>query len=79
MLALRSNEPEESEHVRRALLIQANIYRKMSPQDRLRQALRMNRTMRGLLAAGFRERHPDWTETQIRQAIADCILYARTG
>jgi len=39
----------------------------------------MNRTMRELLAAGLRERHPDWNESQIRHAVAEHILYARTG
>lgn len=75
-MSLESVEPE---HVRVANEIQADIYRAMTPQDRLQQALRMNRTMRELLAAGLRERHPDWTESQIRHAVAEHILYARTG
>jgi len=32
-----------------------------------------------LMTAGFRDRQPTWTETQIRRAVADRILYARTG
>jgi hypothetical protein len=32
-----------------------------------------------LLAAGFRFRHADWTEDQVRRAVADRILHARTG
>ncbi len=72
-------EFDEPEHVRTANEIQAAIYRAMSPQDRLRQALRMNKTMRELLAIGFRERHPAWTQSQIRRAVAERILYARTG
>jgi hypothetical protein len=51
----------------------------MAPQQRLQQALRMNRTMRALLAAGFRDRHPTWSEAQVRRAVADRILHARTG
>ncbi|MES2691906.1 MAG: hypothetical protein V4773_00445 [Verrucomicrobiota bacterium] len=51
----------------------------MSPQQRLQQALRMNRMMRDLLAAGFRSRHPQWDDSQVRRAVADRILYARTG
>lgn len=39
----------------------------------------MNRTMRDLMAAGFRARHPDWSEAAVRRAVADRILYARTG
>jgi len=55
------------------------IYRAMTPQERLQQALRMNRTMRELLAAGFRERHPSWTDAQIKRAVAERVLHARTG
>lgn len=58
---------------------QAAIYRAMTPQQRIEQALRMNATMRRLLALGFRQRHPEWDETQIRRAVADRILHARTG
>lgn len=69
----------ESDHVREARERQTAIYRAMRPEERLRQAMRMNRSMRELLAAGFRERHPDWTEVAVRRAVAERILYARTG
>lgn len=69
----------ESEHVRVAHERQTAIYRAMSPGQRLQQALRMNRAMRGLLAAGFRDRHPEWTEAEIERAVADRILHAKTG
>lgn len=69
----------EPEHVRAAHDRQVEIYRKMTPRQRLEQALRMNRSMRELMAAGFRDRQPTWTEAQIRRAVADRILYARTG
>lgn len=69
----------EPAHVRAAQARQVAIYRAMSPRQRLEQALRMNRTMRELLAAGFRDRHPHWTETEVRRAVADRILHARTG
>jgi hypothetical protein len=67
------------DHLRAAHERQVAIYRAMTPQQRLQQALRMNRTMRELLAAGFRDRHPDWTEAQVKRAVAERILYARTG
>ncbi|MGH8020243.1 MAG: hypothetical protein ACREIA_18585 [Opitutaceae bacterium] len=35
--------------------------------------------MRDLLSAGFRQRHPGWTETEIQRAVARRILHARTG
>lgn len=69
----------EPEHIRSAHAHQVAIYRAMSPQDRLRQALRMNQSMRRLMAAGFRSRHPTWTPEEILRAVADRILYARTG
>jgi hypothetical protein len=69
----------ESDHERAARAHQAAIYRAMTPQQRLQQALRMNRTMRELMAAGFRDRQPAWTEAQVRRAVADRILHARTG
>jgi len=69
----------ESDHVRAAHAHQVAIYRRMSPQERLLQALQMNRSMRELLAAGFRQRQPDWSEAQVRRAVADRILYACTG
>lgn len=59
--------------------MQVAIYRAMTPQKRLEQALRMNRTMRDLMAAGFRDREPTWSEAQVRRAVADRILHARTG
>jgi hypothetical protein len=67
----------EPDHERAAHAHQVAIYRAMAPQQRLQQALRMNRSMRELLAAGFRSRHPEWTEAQVSRAVADRILYAR--
>jgi hypothetical protein len=69
----------EPAHLQAAHERQVAIYRAMTPQQRLREALRMNRTMRELLAAGFRERHPAWPDAEIRRAVADRILHARTG
>lgn len=69
---------DQSAHARLARERQIAIYRAMSPQERLRQAHRMNASMRSLLAAGFRQRHPEWTEEQVRQAVSERILHART-
>lgn len=71
--------PLISEHERVASAHQAAIYRAMTPRQRMEQALRMNATMRRLLALGFQSRHPEWTDAQIRRAVADRLLYARTG
>ena len=69
----------ETAHARAAHAHQVAIYRAMAPQERLRQALRMNRTMRQLLALGFRQRHPEWSDAQVGKAVAHRILHARTG
>jgi hypothetical protein len=70
---------DEPDHVREARAYQVAIYRAMTPQQRLQQALRMNRSMRTLMAVGFRDRNPTWTEEEVRQAVADRILHAATG
>jgi Rv0078B-related antitoxin len=69
----------EADHERAAHAHQAAIYRAMTPEQRLQVALGMNRTVRELMAVGFRDRHPAWTEAEVRRAVADRILYASTG
>ena len=71
--------PAESDHARAAHAHQVAIFRAMAPQQRLRRALGMNRMMRTALAAGFRARRPEWNEDQVKRAVADRILHARTG
>jgi hypothetical protein len=71
-------EPAQ-DHLRAAEDRQRAIVRGLSPQQRLQQALRMNRSMRQLLAAGFRARNPAWTEAEVHRAVADRILHGRTG
>lgn len=68
-----------ADHERTAHACRVKTFRAMTPQRRLRLALQMNATMRGMLAAGFRLRQPTWTSAQIQQAVADRILHARTG
>lgn len=68
----------ESDHEHLAHQRQIAIYRSMAPQQRMQQALRMNRSMRELLAAGFRMRQPTWNDEQVKRAVADRILHART-
>jgi hypothetical protein len=69
----------EPDHLRAAHAHQVAIFRAMTPQQRLRQALKMNQMMRTALAAGFRARQPEWSEAQIKCAVADRILHAHTG
>ncbi len=69
----------EPDHARAAHAHQVAIYRAMTPEQRLHVALGMNRTVRELMALGFRGRNPAWTEAEVSRAVADRILYARTG
>jgi hypothetical protein len=71
--------PAESDHSAQAYARQVAIFRAMTPGQRLGRALQMNAEMRKMLAAGFRARHPGWTQEEIGRAVADRILHARTG
>jgi hypothetical protein len=64
---------------REVLARQAEIYRAMTPAQRLSQALSMNRQMRSLMDAGLRAQHPDWDLQQRQSVIAQRILHASTG
>jgi hypothetical protein len=56
---------------------QAAIYGRMTPQQRLTQALRLWRQARRLAEAGVRARHPEAPETEIRRRVARLFLYGR--
>jgi hypothetical protein len=57
--------------------IQIEIFRRMGPEGRLRSALHLTRTSHTLLAAGVRNRHPDYTEHQIKLATIKLTLGAK--
>jgi hypothetical protein len=50
----------------------------MTPQQKLRVALRLYHSVRQLKAAGLRAQHPEWTEADIREKLRDIMLHART-
>jgi hypothetical protein len=58
--------------------MQREIYRRMTPRQRLARAFALSGMMRQMLAAGFRERNPGWTEQEVARAVADRILHADT-
>ncbi len=66
------------EHENEALAVQREIYRNMSPEQKLRIAFAMNRQARQLKAAWLAQLHPDWTASQIEQEVKRIFLYART-
>ena len=51
----------------------------MSPAQRLSLAVGMFRQMQSLMDASLRQLHPDWTVEQRCRAVAERVLYARTG
>ncbi len=54
------------------------ILRAMTPAQKLDAMQRIYNTARELKAAGLRMQHPDWTEDQIKAALREAFLYART-
>lgn len=49
--------------------VQLEIYRKMTPEHRLRLAIDLAQTCRSLLAEGVRMRHPGYSHDEVRLAV----------
>lgn len=56
---------------------QVDIYRRMTPSQRLEQAMQMNQQMRVLMESGLRATHPQLSATERRREIARRIRHAR--
>ena len=67
-----------SDHVSAADARQTEIYRRMSPAQRVAVALTMHEQARALMDAGLRATHPTWSETERRREIARRTLHARS-
>ncbi|MFC1567480.1 hypothetical protein ACFL3R_01415 [Thermodesulfobacteriota bacterium] len=50
----------------------------MTPEQKLRIALKLYNTARKFKVAGLRKQHPDWSEEKIRRKVREIFLYART-
>lgn len=48
--------------------VQLEVYRRMSPDQRLRVGLELTELSRELLAAGIRRRHPEYDDSDVRLA-----------
>jgi hypothetical protein len=59
-------------------LKQIELYRLMSPSQKLRIALRLYHSAWQLKEAGLRLHHPDWTEKELQEKTKEIFLYART-
>jgi hypothetical protein len=57
-----------------AARIEADVYRRMPPEKRLAMALQMSDFLRALVAAGVRDRHPEFTPRQLQLAVARLYL-----
>jgi len=69
--------PAVPAHVSAAAARQVEIYRRMTPSQRLEQAMQMNRQMRALMDSGLRATHPQLSAAERHQEIARRIRYAR--
>ena len=50
----------------------------MTPEQKLRVALRLYYSARELKAAGLRARNPDWNEAEIQAKVKDVFLNAKS-
>lgn len=57
---------------------QIEIYRRMTPAQRIETAARLSVTARELKAAALRSLHPDWDEKQVLGVVRETFLYARS-
>jgi hypothetical protein len=53
---------------------QIEIFRGMSPEERLKMAIQLCHMSRNLLAEGVRKRHPEYNEQQIKFAVFKLLL-----
>jgi hypothetical protein len=54
--------------------VQVRALRSMTPEQRLDLAIQLTKTSRGLLAAGIRLRHPEYTDEMVRYAVIKASL-----
>jgi len=54
--------------------VQIEIFRKMTPERRLRVAAELRQLVRKSLAEGVRMRHPDYNEEQVHLAVTRLTL-----
>jgi len=56
--------------------LQVRLYRAMTPEERSALALHMSEDIRRIAAEGIRQRHPDYSERDVRRALV-AMLYGR--
>jgi hypothetical protein len=50
----------------------------MTPEEKLKIALRLYYSARQLKAAALQHEHPHWTKKEIQKKVREIFLYART-
>jgi hypothetical protein len=58
--------------------IQVEIYKKMSPEEKLRIADRLYWTAYELKMSGLKKDHPDWSDEKLRRKVREAFLYAKS-
>ena len=48
---------------------QFDALRRLTPQERVRLAVDLSEELRGVVAAGVRDRHPEWGGDRVRRAV----------
>jgi hypothetical protein len=56
--------------------LQREIYRKMTPEQKLRVCLALYHSARALKKAAVQKQHPDWEDEKILQAVRKAFLSA---
>jgi hypothetical protein len=57
-----------------AARVQMEVFRRMAPEARMRLALQMSASLRAIVAAGVRYRHPEFSAQQVKlAAIRICL------
>jgi len=57
---------------------QIEIYRRMTPEQKIRAAMRLGASALRFKAAGLRAQHPDWDERRIEARARELFRHART-
>lgn len=73
---MSKTEPDQP-HLLAAQAVRRRRLREMSPAQRLDAAMDMYWVAHEQKTSAVRRQHPDWTESQVRQAVREAFLYAR--
>ncbi len=53
---------------------QRDVFRRMTPAQRLQAAAEMSEEVRALAEAGIRQRNPGYSETEVRAALVELLV-----